>query len=144
MSERSERALAKHGEGCNCSQSVACAYCDLVGLDEELARRVMEGFGFGMGCMEGTCGALSGAVAIASLRLCGTLPAGPTRKKQVYAVCGQIIRDFQAKNGSVICRELKGAGTSRVLRSCDGCIQDAAELLEAALFAPDGEKEETA
>ncbi|MCD8088860.1 MAG: C-GCAxxG-C-C family protein [Oscillospiraceae bacterium] len=141
MSERSERALAKHKEGCNCSQSVACAYCDLVGLDETQARRIMGGFGLGMGCMEGTCGALSGAVVIASLKLSDTLPDGPAKKKQIYDVCGQILRAFQEKNGSVICRELKGVGSGKVLRSCDGCIQDAAELLEAALFAPDGEKE---
>lgn len=134
MSERSEQAVANHKSGCNCSQSVACAYCDLVGLDESLARRIMEGYGLGMGCMEGTCGALSGAVAIASLRLSDTLPAGPARKKQIYTACGEIMRAFREKNGSVLCKELKGAETGKILRSCDGCIQDAAELLDAVIF----------
>ncbi|MCD8116617.1 MAG: C-GCAxxG-C-C family protein [Oscillospiraceae bacterium] len=142
MSERSERAVANHKTGCNCSQSVACAYCDLVGLDETLARRIMEGYGLGMGCMEGTCGALSGAVAIASLHLGNTLPDGPAKKKQIYAACGQMLRAFQEKNGSVRCKDLKGVTGGTVLRSCDGCIQDAAELLDTVILAPAGEGEE--
>jgi len=33
-------------------------------------------------------------------------------------------------NGSLICKELKGVGTGKVLRSCRGCVMDSAELLE--------------
>ena len=33
MTERQQRAQELHGKGYNCAQSVACAYCDLVGLD---------------------------------------------------------------------------------------------------------------
>ena len=135
MSIRSDRALENHRAGMNCSQSVACVFCDAVGMDETLMRRIMEGFGLGMGCMEGTCGALSGAVAVASLRLNDTLPACPTHKQQVYAVVRQIMEAFQDKNGSVLCKDLKGAGTGKPLRSCDGCIQDAVEILERTVFA---------
>ena len=40
---------------------------------------------------------------------------------------------FRTKNQSVICRELKGVDTGTVLRSCDGCIEDAVRIAEAWL-----------
>ena len=40
---------------------------------------------------------------------------------------------FKEKNGTVVCKELKGVETKKVIRSCDGCVQDAAELLEEYL-----------
>ena len=135
MSTRSDKAMENHGLGMNCSQSVACAFCDRLDIDEALMRKLMEGFGLGMGCMEGTCGALSGAVAAASLRLSETLPASPTHKQQVYAVVRRIMEAFQAKNGSVLCKDLKGVATGKPLRSCDGCIADAVEILEQTVFA---------
>lgn len=137
MSERTIQAVANHKTGCNCSQSVACAFCDLVGLDKTLAYQLMEGYGLGMGCMEGTCGALSGAIAIASLRMSHTLPDSPAKRKQIYAVSRQIMEAFREKNGSVLCKDLKGVTGGHVLRDCDGCIQDAAEILEQTLFSQD-------
>ena len=44
---RAEKALAYHKQGYNCSQAVACAFCDKMGLDEVLVFKMMEGFGFG-------------------------------------------------------------------------------------------------
>ena len=42
----------------------------------------------------------------------------------------ELLRRFEAKNGSVFCRELKGRDTGVVLRPCRGCVEDAAELAE--------------
>ncbi len=39
MSSRVEKALENHGKGYNCCQAVACAYADLVGVDENLILR---------------------------------------------------------------------------------------------------------
>ena len=50
------------------------------------------------------------------------------------------MRRFEEKNGSVFCRELKGKDTGVVLRSCAGCIEDAAEIAEDILKT--GEKAE--
>ena len=49
MSSRVEKALENHGKGYNCCQAVACAYADLVGVDENLIFAAGEGFGAGMG-----------------------------------------------------------------------------------------------
>ncbi|MFQ8689660.1 MAG: C-GCAxxG-C-C family (seleno)protein, partial [Blautia sp.] len=67
MSERSMKALEYHKRGYNCAQSVACSFSDTVTIDEDTLFRVVEGFGGGMGGLKGTCGALSGAIAVAGL-----------------------------------------------------------------------------
>ena len=52
MSSRVEKALENHGKGYNCCQAVACAYADLVEVDENLIFAAGEGFGAGMGGMQ--------------------------------------------------------------------------------------------
>lgn len=65
METRVDQVAEKHKSGYNCAQAVACAYCDLVGIDEETMFRMTEGLGLGMGGMEGTCGAVTAACVIA-------------------------------------------------------------------------------
>ena len=48
--------------GYNCAQAVACAFAEEAGADEAMIFRMAEGFGSGMGTMQGVCGALVGAV----------------------------------------------------------------------------------
>lgn len=57
----------------------------------------------------------------------------PTTKRQSYKDMKELTEKFQKKNGSVICREIKGVDTGKVLRSCDGCIADAVEFLQEYL-----------
>ena len=52
----------------------------------------------------------------------------PTTKRQSYKDMKELTEKFQKKNGSVICREIKGVDTGKVLRSCDGCIADAVKF----------------
>lgn len=68
MESRVEQAIERHKRGFNCAQAVACTYCDLAGVSEDVMFRMMEGFGAGMGAMECTCGAVSGAVAVAGMK----------------------------------------------------------------------------
>lgn len=49
METRVDKVAEKHKSGYNCAQAVACAYCDLVGIDEETMFRLTEGLGLGMG-----------------------------------------------------------------------------------------------
>lgn len=66
---RAEQAIAFHDRGFNCAQSVVCAFADKTGLDETTLFRITEGLGLGMGCMEGTCGAISAAAGPLRLSL---------------------------------------------------------------------------
>ena len=135
MESRVQKTLENHKKGYNCAQAVACAYCDLVGMDEQSAFRAMEAFGLGMGGMQATCGAVSGAVMLAGLKnSCGDLEA-PMSKGKTYQISKKIVEGFQKKNGATVCKDLKGMETGHPLRSCDGCIEDAAELVEQILFS---------
>lgn len=57
----------------------------------------------------------------------------PVTKGATYRVSREIVQKFGEKNGSVVCKDLKGIGTGKVLRSCDGCIKDAAQILEQVM-----------
>ena len=134
MESRIEKTLELHSKGYNCAQAVACAYCDLVGVDEETMFKMTEALGLGMGGMEGTCGALTGACMLAGMKnSTGNLEA-PNSKVNTYKLSREILESFKVKNGSVVCKELKGVHTGKMLRSCPGCIMDAADLVEKILF----------
>ena len=63
MSIKTDKAAQNHQKGYNCAQAVACAFAEEMGIDESIIFKMMEGHGLGMGCMEGTCGAITGAVS---------------------------------------------------------------------------------
>lgn len=134
METRVEKTLERLKKKYNCAQSVACTYCDLVGMDEKTMFRFTEAFGAGMGCAEGVCGAVSGACALAGLKASSGNLANPAGMRDSYRLSREMIRRFQEKNGTIICKELKGKETGKMIRSCEGCIQDAAEIVEEVLF----------
>ena len=65
---KQEKAIELHDRGCNCAQAVACAFAEEIGVPEETLFAAAEGFGLGMGGMEATCGAVSGAVMLAGFK----------------------------------------------------------------------------
>lgn len=135
MESRAVLAAERHKKGYNCAQAVACTYCDLVGVSEEEAFRSTEAFGLGMGGMLGTCGALSGAVYLASLATSDGNLENPSTKKASYALSRELLNRFEEKNGSVICRVLKGLeGEGSVAVPCPICISTACDLVEQVLF----------
>lgn len=133
-SPRIKAALEKHAQGYNCAQSVSCVFCDLAGIDEKTMFKITEGLGLGMGGMEGTCGAISAAAVLSGFK-CSTCDLeSPNSKSSSYQASKKCIQKFKEKNGSVICRELKGIDTRIPLRTCDGCIADAVRIIEENLM----------
>jgi len=131
--DRKELALQLHHNKFNCAQSVACAYCHVMGYDPQTVFKLSEAFGFGMGNM-GTCGAVSGmAMVIGMMKSDGDLD-NPQTKKKCYNLMKLAMHKFEEKNKSTICKEIKGVETGEVLRSCDGCIEDAVEILDELLL----------
>lgn len=122
--DRAEKALeVKHQMGINCCQAVLLAFQDELGKSEEELIRLGSGFGGGMGCMEGTCGALVGAIMAASL-------AGnaDTHKNRTSAT---ILREFKSEcGGETICGRIKGIGTGKIACSCDDCVKNAIRIAE--------------
>lgn len=117
MAEKANNAIQNHKNFYSCSAAVLCAFADEIGLGEQEAKAVAAPFAGGK---MGKCGAVLAAEYILS---------------QKYPVkAQQLISDFESEftgmNQTVMCRELKGALTGKPLRSCRGCVTDAAKILE--------------
>ena len=130
MAELAVKAVELHKKGYNCAQAVACAFCEKMGRDEKEVFEIMEGFGLGMGGMQATCGAVSGIAAVIGMDNSDGNLAEPKTKGKTYKALKGYVKKFEEKNGSIVCKDLKGVETGTVLRSCPGCVQDAAELIE--------------
>ena len=109
---KAERARELFLEGCNCAQAVFLAFAEEK-LDRETALKIASGFGGGMAGMRDVCGAVSGMFMAYGL-LCG--PADPTdraAKTKSYEVLRQLAGEFEARNGSIICRRARKWSTAR-------------------------------
>ena len=123
IEERAARAVELKA-GCNCAQAVVLSYVDKLPLEEETLKKLAAGYGGGMGCMEGTCGALVGAVMVA-----GMLTDGQGTGR--YA--REILLGFRERCGATICKDLKGVETGKVLCPCTECVRNAVLAAGAAL-----------
>lgn len=106
MESRIQEASAKKICGThNCTQAVACTYADKTGLDEETVKNIGNGFGAGMGNMEGTCGAIVGAGIVYSL----------ATKDKVKAMkgCDRLWRNSSNATGRLNASSSKASGQER-------------------------------
>lgn len=131
--DRKEYAASLHGKKYNCCQSVVCTFADKTDVDEKTLYRIAEGFGLGMGCMEGTCGALSGAIMLAGLKNSDGDLENPKSKPATMKLAKEMLTEFQEKCGATICKDLKGVETGKMLCSCPDCISHAVEIVEKVL-----------
>ena len=131
---RKEKAIELHDKGFNCAQAVACAFAEEMEIDESIIFKMMEGHGLGMGCMEGTCGAVTAACVIAGAKNSTVEMGGPGSKGATYKISKEIVRRFKEESGSVICKELKGVETGTPAKACPDCVKDAARILEEVVF----------
>ncbi len=129
-------------QGCNCSQAVFCAFCDLFGMESDAALKLASGFGGGLGRLRETCGAVSGMVMAASAIYGYNEVNDHTLKSDHYRLIQKLCLEFEERAGSLTCRELLGIeGHSEPespprtaefykTRPCPGLITLAAEILE--------------
>lgn len=131
--DKKELAIALHDKKYNCCQAVVCAFCEEVGVEEQVLFKAGEGFGRGMGCMDGTCGALSGAIMLAGFKNSDGNTEAPGTKASTYQLSEKLLEVFREKCGSTVCRELKGVDTGKVLCSCPDCICNGVEAVQEVL-----------
>ena len=116
LDERMEYGARRKKE-MNCCQAVLVAFADWLGKNEDDLLRLGSGFGSGMATMEGTCGALVGAIMVSSL-----LSAEGEARSNSRAIMS---RFKELCGGATICRDLKGIETGKVLCSCEDCVRNA-------------------
>ena len=131
MSDRIKTADELHRKGYSCSQSVAVACADLVDVPKEILFKATEGFGLGMGTMDGVCGALTGGLLIAGLKNSTGNLNMPKSKGATMKISKAMMNNFREKCGAIICRELKGVDTGKMICSCPDCIKHGVEVVEA-------------
>lgn len=106
-----DTALTRFREGYSCSQSALSAFAEELGLPLEVAFRLASPFGGGIGRQGEVCGAASGALMALGLRY-GSATPDKAKKERTYAVAAEFLHTFEARFGSVCCRDLIQADTS--------------------------------
>ena len=101
----------------------------LVQVDELDIFKLAEGFGGGMGGMQGVCGAVTGAfMAISMIGSAGDKADAGKTKVETYKNVRGLAAEFKQLRGSIDCRDLK---VDRV--ACVKCVETGAELVEKFL-----------
>lgn len=132
MVERSEpikhlidKAMALRAKGLNCSQCVAAVFADrLNGITPEALEAMTSGLGGGICGRGNLCGVVS-AMTIVAGNICYCPSSDPNWKPSLYARVRKLADEFEAKEGSVECHDLKG----KLRRSCPELIADGIEML---------------
>ena len=140
---RADRAEELFRQGYNCGQSVFAAFADVLGLTVEEAAKIASPFGAGFGKLREVCGAVSGMTLVTGYLKGYSDPADYESKKEVYALIQKMCAEFEARQGSIICRELLGLKKGEDLgepsirteeyyrsRPCIGACRTAAEIVE--------------
>ncbi len=142
---KAEDSVALFQQGFNCTQSILSVFAPDFGLDRDMARRISQGFGAGMGRTDNICGSLSAAIIVIGLRYRGIRADDVAAKEKTYAVVGEFLREFKARHGSIACTDLLGynlsdpqqfadAKTHEVARErCSTFIRTAVELVQTLL-----------
>lgn len=93
-------------DGCNCAQSVLCAFMDCTGWDYETSMKFGASFGGGFGRMREVCGAFSGICLIAGHLWGYTDTSDKSLKTAHYALVQDMAARFKAAHSTLLCREL--------------------------------------
>jgi C_GCAxxG_C_C family probable redox protein len=142
---KAEDAVALFRQGFSCSQAVLSVFAPDFGLDREIALRISQGFGAGIGYSDDICGAVSGAIMVIGLRYGRTEAQNKTAKEETYAAVGEFFRRFKQRNISVECTELLGYNLSdpqqvaqakknkAVMARCPALVRYAVEIVETMI-----------
>jgi len=144
---KANEAVACFHSGFNCAQAVFSTYCEELGLDKKEALRIACGFGAGMGRLQETCGAVTGAYLLIGLKHGKYLQEDNAAKENTYALIQKFAALFVERNKSTNCRDLLGVdlvngdmqvASKRVKTICPKMVRDAAEIVEQILFLEGG------
>lgn len=140
--QKSDKARELFNSGYNCAQSVFCAFSDELGIDFETALKLSSSFGGGMGRLREVCGAVSAMFMIAGLKYGYTSNCDDMAKEKHYTLVQELAKNFEEKNGSIICRELLGLDVQResptpqkrteqyyTERPCEELVASASEMI---------------
>lgn len=142
MESKHEKALNGFHSGLNCAQAVLSAYTEAYKIDNSIALSIATGFGGGMGRLQETCGAVTGAFMVLGVHNCKKYSDNADRKANTYSMIQEFDRKFKAIHGTSSCKSLLGVDLrteegQKILKEknlhdivCDKCISDAINIVE--------------
>ncbi len=144
--EIQEKAIKLFNSGFNCSQSVLAAFSDNLKLDNNIALSIACGFGAGMGRLQGTCGAVTGAYMVFGLYNVNKSSDSTEKNEKTYQRIQNFDKKFTQINGTTECRllincdlntkegkdEFKRKNLKNIV--CEKCIKDSINLVEELLI----------
>jgi len=137
--ERKEKAVGYFRDGYNCAQSVVMAFAG----ENHNSVRAATAFGGGMGRMQQTCGAVTGAYIVFGLMHEAPRLPLEAEKLIIYGRVRAFRQEFVTRNGTDSCSELlgedlnTGEGKTAIKAKgltgnvCEKCIRDAVEIIES-------------
>ncbi len=105
ITDKGRRAEELFVSGYNCSQAVAGAFADELGLPLDTILKLAQPFGGGMGRLREVCGAFSGVLFVIG-QLYGDSAPDSKNKAEIYKRVQAIAEQFRAEHGSIVCREI--------------------------------------
>jgi C_GCAxxG_C_C family probable redox protein len=108
----SEKAVSYFKGSFNCAQSVFATFAPQFGIPETDAFKIACPFGAGMGRMQETCGAVSGAFMVIGLKYGKYLAEDKASKEITYEKVREFSKKFTELNNSLKCRDLIGVDLS--------------------------------
>ncbi len=133
MNSKVDEVLALFKEGFSCSQAVFAAYAKDLGMDYEMALKVSQAFGGGMGGMRGECGAVTGAYMVISLIYGRTKAEDSEARLKTFTMVQDFSKRFKEKQGTTVCRELLEGKAGSHYEMCSDYVKDACLILEDIL-----------
>jgi C_GCAxxG_C_C family probable redox protein len=145
MKSKEIKAIDSFRSGLNCAQSVLTSYAEELNLDPEIASSVSCGFGGGMGRLQETCGAVTGAFMVLGIYNCRKYKDYKDRKEKTYAMIQECNEKFKSLHGTVNCRvllncDLRTEEGRRYAHDhnlhetiCEKCVSDSVKIIEELL-----------
>lgn len=139
---KKELAIQEFKNGLNCAQAVLVSYCDELNLERPTALSVASGFGSGMGRMQLTCGAVTGAFMAIGVYNGRKFENNADQKAKSAEMIQSFSKAFVGQHKTINCRELldfdistpEGLQMAREKNLfgtvCVKCINDSIDILE--------------
>jgi len=145
MENKKKIAIDYFKSGLNCAQSTILSFKEMFDLQEEDLIKISSSFGGGMGRLQNTCGAVTGAYIAIGLKYGKNNINSIEEKEKIYSLVRKFDLEFKKLNKTTICRELLGCNlltkegnkyfTDNDLteKICNKCIEDSIKILNKIL-----------
>lgn len=143
--QKTHTAIDHFRKGNNCAQSVLLAFSKDLNVDPDILMNISCGFGGGMGRLQKTCGAVTGAFMALSLFAAKKTGDNESCKELSGIMIRDFYKEFVAIHGSGDCSSLLGYDLNTdegqsFLREhglsesvCNECIIDAVNIIERVI-----------